>query len=217
MLQGAKTGFENKPELKAFAARGGRGLLPSRATVYISIKTTVSRGINMQKKSFDKHHRLKNYNDDNFNYSAMGSYLVTFNTKNRDPVLSEVICSSENPEDAETKLSEIGSLVKEYIDQIPAHYEGVTVDSYVIMPDHVHILLTFCVDGYSNKYENSKLSTIIRTLKTLVTKKIGYSIWQLDYYDTVAFADKSYDSFLNYIAYNPAVWFFKNKEEPKLK
>jgi len=171
----------------------------------------------MSAEKYDKPHRLKNFDDRNFNYSAMGSYMATITTLNRNPVLSEVVCPGDNPEAAATKLSHIGRIVEEYILQIPEHYKNVYVDSYVIMPDHVHILLTFADEEVSDKYERSRLSTIIRTLKTLITKRLGFSVWQLDYYDTVAFSEKAYDAMRNYIIENPYAWHMRQKAEPEMK
>ncbi len=156
---------------------------------------------------FDKPHRLKTYN-----YSSQGSYMVTFNTANRNPILSEVCSSTGMPQDAHVSLTEIGNILNEFILQIPAHYKNVFVDSYVIMPDHVHILLTFTEDGPETAVEYSKLSSIVHALKRMVTKKLGYSVWQFDYYDSIAFTDKSYDAFLQYIADNPIVWFARGAE-----
>ena len=156
---------------------------------------------------FDKKHRLEG-----FNYSGSGSYMVTFATANRNPILSEVFTPSGDPRDAETRLTSIGSLLEDYIKQIPSHYANVFVDAYVIMPDHVHILLTFADDQIAVSFEDSRLSRIMHALKRMVTKSLGYSIWQADYYDSISFSDKAYDSYLAYIADNPIVWLLKHEE-----
>ena len=157
---------------------------------------------------FDKQHRLKG-----FNYSAQGSYLITFNTANRNPISSEVISSTGSPWDAQTKLTDIGQILERYILQIPAHYENVYVNHYVIMPDHVHIILSFSTEEPKCDVQYSRLSKIVHALKYLVTKELGYSVWQLDYYDCIAFSDREYDAFSDYVANNPSVWFARNGEE----
>ena len=137
----------------------------------------------MKDRPFDKPHRL-----DGFNYSAAGSYMMTFNTANRNPILSEIISPTGDPWDARPQLTEIGRILERYIQQIPAYYENVHVDRYVIMPDHVHILLSFSSEEIEYQVQYSKLSRIEHALKYLVTKELGYSIWQLDYYDCIAFS-----------------------------
>ena len=163
----------------------------------------------MSDVKFDKKHRLEG-----FNYSGRGSYMVTFATANRNPILSEVYSPSEDPRDAKTRLTSIGCLLEDYIKQIPSHYANVYVDAYVIMPDHVHILLTFADEQIAVSFEDSRLSKIIHALKRMVTKSLGYSVWQADYYDSISFSDKAYDAFLTYIADNPIVWLLKHEEPP---
>ena len=160
---------------------------------------------------FDKPHRLKGYN-----YSAVGSYMITFNTMNRNPILSEIISPTGSPWDTYPELTDIGRIIERYILQIPAHYENVYVNKYVIMPDHVHILLSFCSDETEHEVQFSRLSRIVHALKFLVTKELGFSIWQLDYYDCISFSDRAYEAFLDYVANNPAVWYARNGEEAPL-
>ncbi|MBQ7638443.1 MAG: hypothetical protein IJS90_06060 [Clostridia bacterium] len=53
-------------------------------------------------------------------------------------------------------------------------------------------------------------------MKKLVTNTLGFSIWQLDYYDCVSFSEKAYDAFIAYVHNNPAVWYIKDKAEPDI-
>ena len=142
--------------------------------------------------------------------------MITFNTANRNPILSEIVSPNGDPWDAKPLLTDIGRIVERYILQIPAHYPNVHVDSYVIMPDHVHILFTFSSDEFEYEVQYSRLSRIEHALKSLVTKELGFSIWQLDYYDCIAFSEREYDAYANYLADNPSVWFAKNGEEAPL-
>lgn len=47
---------------------------------------------------------------------------------------------------------------------------------------------------------------IISTLKTLITKKIGYSIFQRNYYEHIIRNEKEYLKILEYIQNNPITW-----------
>ena len=165
----------------------------------------------MTDQPFDKPHRLKG-----FNYSSAGSYMITFNTANNNPILSEIISPDGDPWNARPQLTKIGRIVEQYILQIPTHYPDVYVDSYIIMPNHVHILLTFSSEEVEFTVQYSRLSRIVHALKSLVTKQLGFSIWQLDYYDCIAFSDRVYDAYADYIANNPSVWFAKNGAEAPL-
>ena len=41
----------------------------------------------------------------------------------------------------EKKVNEIGRMIEKIICEIPIFYKGVSVDEYVIMPDHIHFIL----------------------------------------------------------------------------
>jgi len=50
------------------------------------------------------------------------------------------------------------------------------------------------------------LNTIIRSLKTMVTKELGYSIWQTSYYEHIIRNQHSYEEIWQYIDNNPLKW-----------
>ncbi len=82
--------------------------------------------------------------------------------------------------DFHASLSDYGAIVEKAINVIPIHYPYVTIDKYVIMPDHIHLLLTFsqCDDnGNIIDMHNFSLSTIIGQLKRTVSMKTGISLW----------------------------------------
>lgn len=70
-----------------------------------------------------------------YDYSQNGCYFITIGTKDRKPILCDVTPS-------QITVNRYGSCVETTIRNISAHYPYVTVDEYVIMPDHVHLMLT---------------------------------------------------------------------------
>ena len=76
---------------------------------------------------------------------------------------------------------------------------GLCILGYVVMPEHVHLLVT--------EPERGKLAVTIQMLKQVVGKKLSppdkSSFWQRRYYDrNIRVADELYNA-LNYIHYNP--------------
>ena len=69
-----------------------------------------------------------------FDYSQPGAYFVTIVTHDRKTFFGQII-------DGEMVLNEIGKMVEEVIDQIPKHYPGVNVELFIVMANHIHILL----------------------------------------------------------------------------
>ena len=79
-----------------------------------------------------KHTRLKEYD-----YSNDGGYFVTVCVKNKEKLLSEPVLVN-----GKIKLTPIGETAEKHIKAINSAYDGVRVDSYMIMPDHIHMLIT---------------------------------------------------------------------------
>lgn len=155
-----------------------------------------------------KHPRLKSNV-----YDQAGMYFITICTKGRSPCLGKIVWDDDKLETACCKLSETGEIVKKHICNIPAVYADTVVDTYMIMPDHVHLLLRFLKDTYSVEKENSKspsvstkLIHIICSTKTLVTKDLGYSIWQTSFYDSILPDENAFLRARVYIRHNPARW-----------
>ena len=71
-------------------------------------------------------------------------------------------------------LSEYGRIAETAILEIPKHYHDVAVDKYVIMPNHIHMILGLTHGRLIIAPTN--VSTIVQQLKRCVSKQIGYSI-----------------------------------------
>lgn len=147
-----------------------------------------------------KANRLKGYD-----YSQKGGYFITICMKNKENILwanfgGQGISSDEKP-----VLSDIGLAVDIAINNIPLIYDGVLVDKYVIMPNHIHMILLLQYEVVGGKAPPS-ISKIIGQLKGYVTKQVGYSIWQKLFYDRVIRNETDYKSYWQYIDENTLKW-----------
>lgn len=83
----------------------------------------------------------KNIRLSGYDYSRVGAYFVTICTTERAPVFwKDFLC----PE-----LSPSGVIAAEEIRALGERFSSVRIEKYVIMPDHVHILLTLRGQGQS--------------------------------------------------------------------
>ena len=85
-----------------------------------------------------KNNRLEFYD-----YSQNGAYFVTICAKDKQKIFwNNQQCSvgavSGRPQD---KLNHLGLIVKIGIEKIPLYYQNITVDKYVIMLNHVHLII----------------------------------------------------------------------------
>ena len=153
-----------------------------------------------------KPNRLSDYD-----YDQNGAYFVTVCTQDRRKILSTIVGDgSPVPKPA-------GMIAETMIAQIPDKYPSVSVDKYVIMPDHIHLLLRFDRDiGTGNP--SPTLGTVVGWYKYQVTKQInlysnnkGERIFQRSYYDHVIRNQQDYNEVWAYIENNPRKWAMEHK------
>ncbi len=131
-------------------------------------------------------------------------------------------------------LSESGKICENYLNEIPEHFPFVLLDSFVVMPNHLHSIITInkpdvetlhCnvstsdwndTGKMTNKFmayispKSGSLSTILRSFKSAVTidmHKIdaGFA-WQSRFHDHIIRDHQSYLRIKNYIETNPIHW-----------
>ena len=146
-----------------------------------------------------------------YDYGENGAYFVTICTYDREKTLSQIVG------DGFPVPKPYGQIAVEMIQQISAQYPSVTVDRFVIMPDHIHLLLRFNRnDGTADP--SPTLGNVVGWFKYQVTKKInrqtgsaGMRIFQRSYYDHVIRNQKDYDDIWMYIENNPKRWVMNKR------
>ena len=146
--------------------------------------------------------RLKNYD-----YSSSGGYFLTICTlERRNYFWDNVGATIGRPQDV--ILSHYGNIVDEAINNISSIYPAIKVDCYVIMPDHIHLLLIVRSDEYGRPMVAPTMSRVVQQLKGYITKRIGSSIWQKLFIDHVIRNRMDYEEHVKYIYENPMRWQF---------
>lgn len=147
-----------------------------------------------------KQNRLTEYD-----YSMPNAYFITICTDNRKNLFwSDVMAIIDRPQDV--PLTQYGKTVDFYIKAIPGHYPAISVDHYVIMPNHVHLLLQIHADFDGRSMIAPTISTVVRLFKGAVSKQVGSSFWQKGFYDHVIRSNADYLETWNYIEGNPGKW-----------
>ena len=155
-----------------------------------------------------KDNRLKNYD-----YSQNGAYFITICVKDMECILSKISENKTNNVGADTirpRLTKYGVIVDNAINSIESHYDTIIVDRYVIMPNHIHLMIR--INNNKNIGRMVSAPTVIGSLKRFVSKEIGFSIWQKSYYDHIIRNDEDYINHLQYIDENPKKWLIGKDE-----
>ena len=148
-----------------------------------------------------KHPRLKEYD-----YSSAGVYFITLCTRHRSEVLCRIVGRDDPGAPPYIVLSPSGKVAEKYIRTISSAYENVSVDKFVIMPNHVHLLIS--ISDMQRRAESSRptVSRIIGAFKRFSNKECGCSLWQASFYDHIIRDEMDYLGHWQYIDDNPAKW-----------
>ncbi|MCL2873173.1 MAG: hypothetical protein FWF41_09460, partial [Betaproteobacteria bacterium] len=99
-------------------------------------------------------------------------------------------------------------------------YDGVAVDRHVVMPNHVHLLITIfdsngrqdaapTVARFNNNGRQNAAPAVSRMIgqwKRAVSMKAGFSPWQKSFHDHVIRNEQDYLHIVEYIENNPLNW-----------
>ena len=144
-----------------------------------------------------------------FDYSTPGADFITICTENRRPILGDIVGGGAF--DAPyTQLTNIGQVVQRHIVS-GNHIQGITVDKYVVMPNHIHMILLLndtAANGTSKTPSptNAVIPHFVSTLKRFCHRDIGRKIFQRSYHDHVIRDEKDYLKIWQYIDNNPVRW-----------
>ena len=151
-----------------------------------------------------------------WDYGDPGSYFITICTKGRVPWFGNIqhgfVC-----------LSDIGSIVYEYWNEIPIHFAHVTIDRFVVMPNHVHgivrindrAIVETCESHVSTtatipRPMPGSLGSIIGQFKSFVTKRVRIIdpefAWQTRFHDNIIRNHRAMVRIRRYITRNPMEW-----------
>ena len=161
-----------------------------------------------------KPNRLSDYD-----YNQNGAYFVTICTQARRRILSKIPVGTPLPgcpEKATPELLWHGQIADKFIQHMDAFYDHISVDKYVIMPDHIHLLLrlhdTIGHPGTGVPTpRTSEIARFVGTFKRFCNKEYGENIWQSRYYDHVIRNQQDYEEIWQYIDHNPRKWAIQKR------
>jgi putative transposase len=120
---------------------------------------------------------------------------VTVCTRNRASVLASV-------QGEGTKLSPLGEIVRRCWLEIPGHYPTVSLDTFIVMPNHIHGIVWLGVGaGHA-----PPLHRVVGSFKSAASRACGRPLWQRSFYDRVIRNDDELRGLREYVGENPLRW-----------
>ncbi|EKD83365.1 MAG: hypothetical protein ACD_39C00726G0004 [uncultured bacterium] len=164
-----------------------------------------------------------------YDYSQPGAYFTTVCASNRQNLFGEIVSDR-------MELNDAGFFARQCWQEIPKHFLGVTLDEFVVMPNHVHGIIVInneTIVGKSVGVQHveplrnneprrisnfqhvipGSLGAIVRGFKSAVTRWFHVNtriktVWQRNFYDHVVRDDPELSRIRLYIRQNPAKWEF---------
>lgn len=153
-----------------------------------------------------KKNRLTNYD-----YSSYGAYFITICTKNKKNFFWEKEQTYNVGEDIilppqKVLLTHYGKIAEKAIKSVPDKYSFLELLQYVVMPNHIHLILRIADNNGKMISSPTSIITVIGQMKRCVSKEIGISVWQRSFYDHIIRNNDDYDMISRYIYENPTKW-----------
>ncbi len=151
--------------------------------------------------------RLKGYD-----YSTPGAYFITICTKGRKQLLSKISVGTGVLDCPQNVLTSYGKIANKHLVNMSDFYENIKIDKFVIMPNHIHLLVQILETENSNGPSgtpvptNSLIAQIVSTFKRFCNKEYGENIWQGRSNDHVIRSEKDYREIWQYIDSNVIKW-----------
>ena len=153
-----------------------------------------------------KSQRLRGYD-----YSQNNAYFIAICTQNRCNLFGRIA-------DAGIAVNSAGEMVAERLLNISTIF-GVAIDKYVIMPNHIHMIILISDIGTTQEsFPTTTVSELVQRFKTITTKlyidgvKEGVympfdkKIWQKSFHDHIIRNEDGYRHIWQYIDENPVKW-----------
>jgi putative transposase len=155
------------------------------------------------------HHR-KSIRLKGYDYSSEGAYFITICINNREHFLGNI-------NNFNIELSEAGKMVNSWWLKITDKFPEIFLDSFVIMPDHIHGIIFInhnnvvgadpCVSPNVGKivqwFKTMTTNVYIRNVKQNGWQPFNKKLWQRNYYEHIIRSEKSLDAIREYIINNP--------------
>lgn len=148
--------------------------------------------------------RLKEYD-----YSTPGMYFVTICVKNRKQLLGNIVGDGDF-DVPQIILSKYGLVLEKYINLMNEKYSHIKIDKYVIMPNHIHLIIN--ITDYKNGASetaapyNNEMSKFVSLLKRYCNIEYGQNIFQRSFHDRVIRGEEDYKKIWEYIDTNVLKW-----------
>jgi putative transposase len=153
----------------------------------------------------DEHLRQKRLRAPGYDYASPGTYWVTICVHHMERRFGHV-------DDGEVHLNDAGTMVETAWINLPDRFPGMTLDAYVVMPNHLHGIVMIVGEP------RVSLSEAIGAFKSITTVSYARGVragqypafdrtlWQRGFEDRIVQTDRRLETLRAYVEGNPGRW-----------
>ena len=148
-----------------------------------------------------------------FDYATHAYYFITICCKDRKRLFGKIVGAAYMPP-VHVCLSKTGKVAERNLLAIEEHNPQAHIEKYVIMPDHLHMILSIGCQGKAAAggiYAAPTVPRIMNSYKASVSRDIGFPVWQRSYHDHIIRDHHDFEEIWKYIANNPTQWVLYGK------
>lgn len=151
--------------------------------------------------------RLKDYD-----YAQQNAYFVTICTHHRANLFGSIDVSSVGAHPC-VRPNSANKMIENWLFKLETKYEGISIDCYVIMPNHLHVIL-FNTGAHTGAplpqivkwFKTQTTNAYIRGVKDGLYPPFDQHVWQRNYYEHIIRNEHDLTDIRRYIEENPLKW-----------
>ena len=156
-----------------------------------------------------------------YDYHTPGAYFVTAITQDRQPLFATLDLAT-----AAVLVTDVGQMIDSWWLNTVEKFRSITLDAYVIMPDHFHGIVLLGCNSDEIKTQTESLSDVMHWFKTMTTaeyfrgvgagkwKRVRNRLWQRGFYDRILRDEAELRAIRRYIECNPAaLWEVSHEDQ----
>ena len=145
-----------------------------------------------------------------YDYRSAGAYFITVCTHHRAPLFGEIISDPIVGATLCGRPHRPDLMINRWLRELENKFHGVTVDYFIIMPDHIHFIL-FLAGGHAgpplqeviNWFKTMTTNAYIKSVKKGELPPFKTALWQRGYYEHVIRNESDLEEVRRYIEENP--------------
>ena len=136
-----------------------------------------------------------------FDYSQAGAFFVTICANNKDCLFGQIA-------DFRMQPNAIGIMVTECWNDLAEHYAFISLDTWAVMPNHLHGIIWFGNDNPAKKSLSGIVAAFKATSTSQARKAFGSSLklWQRGFFEHIIRDECGLFRIREYINANPVNW-----------